>query len=143
MTEAKMIKTLYLKATPQTVWDYLTQSEKLARWFHETDTNLDTVGVDYQFLRENPGEKERKMCWGQVLEADRPNKLVYTFTHQFLKEIVTTVCWELEALHGGTQLTMTHTGFDAIPDGPFDQLSGHDKGWDSHFARLRTVASTF
>lgn len=143
MTEAKMIKTLYLKAAPETVWAYLTQSDKLARWFHETDINLDIVDAEYKFLRENPSDQGDRLCWGKVLEADKPNRLVYTFTHQWLKETITTVCWELEAMYGGTQLTMTHTGFDAVPDGPFDELSGHDKGWDSHFARLRTVAATF
>lgn len=139
-TEAKMIKTIYIKAPRNLVWSYLTEPDKLARWFHESDTVL-TAGSEYQLLRENQSDKGQKMCWGKVLEADAPNRLVYTFTHTMLGH-ETTVEWALADVHGGTQVTMTHTGLDGNAEMAFGMLSAHDEGWDEHFVRLRKVAST-
>jgi len=143
MLEATIVKTIYLKATPETVWAYLTQPDRLARWFHESDTSLDEVGKKYKLLRDNPSDKGPVICWGDVLEVDAPNRLVHTFTHEWLKGAITTVKWELMAVSGGTQLTMTHWGLEAMQDGLFDELSGHDKGWDEGFIRLRQVAATY
>lgn len=143
MQAARIVKTIYLKATPETVWSYLTEPDRLARWFHESDTALDTVGKEYKFLRDNPSDKGPVICWGEVLEVDKHNRLVHTFTHEWLKGAITKVEWALMAVEGGTQLTMTHFGLDAMADGLFDELSGHDKGWDEGFIRLRQVAATY
>ncbi|NNC38342.1 MAG: SRPBCC domain-containing protein [Hyphomonadaceae bacterium] len=143
MQEATLVKTIYLQATLETVWSYLTQPDRLARWFHESDTALDKVGKEYKLLRDNPSDKGPVICWGEVLEVDKPNRLVHTFTHEWLKGAITTVVWELMPVDGGTQVTMTHSDLDAMHDGLFDQLSGHDKGWDEGFIRLRRVAATY
>ena len=138
MTDAVLTKTIYLKAKRETVWAYLTEADKLARWFHESDHDLDTPDTDYALLMESGN----KGCWGKVLEVDPPNRLVYTFTHDWLKGYETRVEWNLEELDGGTQLQMTHTGLDKSEADPFAMLSDHDKGWDEHFQRLRMVAGT-
>jgi uncharacterized protein YndB with AHSA1/START domain len=143
MKEATIVKTIYLKATPDIVWSYLTKPDRLARWFDESDTALDKVGKEYKLLRDNPSDKGPVTCWGEVLEVDPPKRLVQTFAHEWLREGITKVAWDLVAIQGGTQLTMTHSGLAAIQEGGFDELSSHDKGWDVHFARLRTVAATF
>mgnify|MGYP001794631527 CR=1 FL=1 len=135
MSDPVMIKTIYLKASPEKVWRHLTDKELLARWFHETDRNL-TANASFQYLSFHDDKEDRKLMWGDVLESDPPNKLVHTFTHQWLNGVVTTVTWELLALEGGTQLTMTHTGFVA-----FAEYADHDKGWDEHMLRLRMMLS--
>lgn len=135
MSDPVMIKTIYLKATREKVWRHLTEKDLLARWFHETDRDL-TANASFQYYSFDLDRADRKLMWGQVLEIDPPQKLVHTFTHQWLKGVVTTVTWELVAIDGGTQLTMTHQG---IPD--IEQLSDHDKGWDEHMQRLRMMLS--
>lgn len=135
MSEPVMIKTIYLKASPEKVWRHLTEKELLARWFHETNRDL-TETVSFEYFSFDIEKEDRKLMWGDVLEVDPPTKLVHTFTHQWLKGVVTTVTWELAPFDGGTQLTMTHAGISE-----FSELTGHDKGWDEHLARLRMMLS--
>ena len=135
MSDPVMVKTIYLKATPEKVWRHLTDKEFLARWFHETDRSL-AEKVSFQYLSFHYDKDDRKLMWGEVLVFEPNKKLVHTFTHQWLKGVVTTVTWELVELAGGTQLTMTHDGMSA-----FDPLSDHDKGWDEHMLRLRMMLS--
>ncbi|MEO1188058.1 MAG: SRPBCC domain-containing protein [Pseudomonadota bacterium] len=133
MTDPVMVKTVYLNANPERVWRYLTEKELLARWFSETDQDL-TQNASFQYLSFNLDKADRKLMWGDVLEMDPPRKLVHTFTHEWLKGVITTVTWELTAVEEGTQLTMTHAGIDTL-----SELKGHDKGWDEHFQRLRMM----
>ncbi|MEO0608698.1 MAG: SRPBCC domain-containing protein [Pseudomonadota bacterium] len=135
MRDAVMIKTIYLKASPEKVWRHLTEKDLLARWFHETDKDL-TAGAAFQYLSFDLDKDDRKLMWGDVLEVDAPHRLVHTFTHKWLEGLVTKVTWELLALEGGTQLTMTHSGLPKFGD-----LADHDKGWDEHFLRLRSMLS--
>ncbi len=135
MTDPVMIKTIYLNATREKVWRHLTEKDLLARWFHETDRDL-TANVAFQYLSFHIDKEDRKLMWGDVVEIDPPQRLVHTFTHQWLKGVVTTVTWELQAVEGGTQLTMTHAGIPSL-----EQLSDHDKGWDEHLLRLRMMLS--
>jgi len=135
MSNAVMIKTIYLKANPEKVWRHLTEKELLARWFHETDRDL-TEKASFQYLSFHFDKEDRKLMWGDVLVVDPPKKLVHTFTHQWLKGVVTTVTWDLIEVDGGTQLAMTHEGIIT-----FDGMSDHDKGWDKHLLRLRMMLS--
>ncbi|MBL4639018.1 MAG: SRPBCC domain-containing protein [Kordiimonadaceae bacterium] len=132
MQNGTLIKTLFLKATPEKVWAYLTESDKLAEWFHGSRETL-TKGQDYHLLSSD--KEDTNLCWGKVLEANPHDKLVYTFTHDHLAGHETTVMWELEAAFGGTQLVMTHSGLDSAAE-PLGMLNSHDKGWDDHFSRL-------
>ena len=140
MTEARMTKTIFINASPERVWTYLVEPDKLARWFHEADRELE-AGQDYALLRENEEKPDRNLCWGKVLVSEPPRRLVYTFTHTFLQGTETEVEWLLEAAFGGTRLTLHHSGFEAFEGDVMDMLTSHDKGWDDHFRRLRIVAS--
>lgn len=133
MSDAVMIKTIYLKASPEKVWRHLTEKELLARWFHETNKDL-TAGAEFEWLSFDQDKDDRKLMWGEVLERDPPHKLVHTFTHQWLNGVVTTVTWELTKIEGGTQLRLTHAGLPGL-----GELSDHDKGWDEHMVRLRMM----
>lgn len=135
MSDAVMIKTIYLKATPENVWRHLTEKELLARWFHEIDRDLASK-VAFEYLSFHHDKEDRKLMWGEVLTFDPPRQLVHTFTHEWLKGVITTVTWDLHAVEGGTQLTMTHEGIST-----FGELTGHDKGWDEHFLRFRMMLS--
>lgn len=135
MTETNIVKTIFIDANPETVWSYLTDKDKLGEWFHGADVNLEE-GSNYQLL----GDEGNKICWGQVLEANAPTRLAYTFTHNPLEGIESTVIFELCPAHGGTLLTLTHKGLDKALSNPLQMLISHDKGWDDHFGRLREKA---
>ncbi len=138
MTEAKLVKTIYLDAPRARVWTYLTEPEKLARWFHEGRETM-KAGSDYALLRENPDAEDKRLLWGDVLETDEPNRLVYTFSYHGGPKAASVVEWTLTDLADGTVLTMTHT-FDAVEaDRVISEMKGTDRGWDEHLTRLRNL----
>ena len=135
MNNGTMIKTIFLKATPEKVWAYLTEADKLGEWFHPAKETL-KAGSDYALMSTTKTDPESKVCWGEVLKANPFDLLIYSFTHDHLAGHETTVRWDLAPLHGGTQLMMTHSGLGESAD-PLGMLTDHDIGWDEHFGQLR------
>jgi len=139
MTATTITKTVFLKAPREVVWAFLTEKDKLARWFHPAEDDL-REGHAYTLLDQNADMS--KICWGEVLEMRPPDRLVYTFTVGPLKGAMTTVRWTLEEAAGGTRLTLAHEGIEqAAGEAAFMMLSALDAGWDAHFGRLRDVAN--
>ncbi len=136
----KLVKTVYLKAPREHVWKFLTQADQLALWFHRGRDDLRSGG-DYVMETNSYGKDGEKLLWGKVLEMRAPERLVHTFTHQWLDGVETKCTWVLEEAKGGTILTLTHEGWDNAKDDPFGKAYEHDKGWDQHFVRLRQVAA--
>lgn len=134
-----MIKTIVLAAPPETVWAFLTEGDKLGIWFHAAEADLVEGGEFALVSSEKSGDvDDRRICWGTVLEMDKPRRLVYTFTVKPLGGRTTQVSWELEAFRDGTRLTMSHDGIEeAAGDAAFGMMQALDKGWDEHFGTLR------
>lgn len=128
-----IVKTLFINAPRETVWEYLVDKDKLGQWFHAGQQTLEN-GKSYNLLNE-AGDV---LLGGDVLEMDPPARLVYTFTHEWLGGKITTVTWELSEAYGGTRVLLTHSGFNEAAD-PMGMLLSHDGGWEEHFARLRNV----
>jgi uncharacterized protein YndB with AHSA1/START domain len=135
MTTPAITKTIFLKAEPARVWSFLTEPKLLARWFHPSDRPLTSTGP-YKFYK-NLEEMEAGHCWGSVLEVQPNQRLVYTFTHEWLAGHETRVAWDLMPVSGGTMLTLAHDGFAGGPTDAFEAICDHDQGWDEHFATLR------
>lgn len=140
MTQLKITKTIFLKAPAAHVWKFLTEADRLAEWFHRGGGDLVAKG-EYSLLTNTLGKEGTKMCWGKVVEFDPPRRLVHSFTHDHLKGVETLCSWTLTEAEGGTVLTLEHTGWEKVGDGAFAMAANHDKGWDEHFSRLRTVTS--
>lgn len=140
MSVTTITKSIFIKASRETVWSFITDAEKLAEWFHPAAANLEE-GKPYALLGD-ASDPESKMCWGDVLKLDKPSSLVYTFSLKPMGEAVTTVSWTLEEAAGGTRLTLVHEGMgEATEDSGFGFLYAIDAGWDKHFEKLRTVAA--
>ncbi|MDA4844206.1 SRPBCC family protein [Hoeflea poritis] len=135
MTDAAITKTVFLEASRETVWHFLTDRDKLAMWFHRADQDL-RDGEDYALLGKTDDGADMKLCWGTVLEMDRPSRLVCSFTVQPLNGAMTTVTWTLDEVGDGTRLTLQHTGLAEV-DAPFSLMMALDAGWDEHFGALR------
>ena len=133
MTDRTLLrKTVILKAPPATVWDWLTQPDKLAQWFHPPRTPL-VEGARLEMFGAQSGDL---LVWGEVLTARAPEFLEYSFTIKPMGEAVSHVRWTLQEVSGGTRLTLEHEG---MPDGPatFGTLLAIDKGWDGHLGDMR------
>jgi uncharacterized protein YndB with AHSA1/START domain len=127
-----LTKSIYLRATKQQVWDYLTDPEKLAIWFHKPPKAL-AEGEDYAMYGTTSGDK---LMWGQVTVAHPHDHLEYSFTIAPMDGATSTVKWLLEEVPGGTHLSLEHSG---LPQGAeaFGLTLALDKGWDDHVGRMR------
>ncbi len=132
MTDTVIRKSIYLNASKEQVWAYLTVPDKLAIWFHKPKTPL-TGGEDYAMYGAESGEA---LIWGKVIKANPYDALEYTFTIAPMGDATSTVKWALEDVAGGTRLTLEHTG---LPQGAeaFGLTLALDKGWDDHIGRMR------
>lgn len=138
MTTTTINKSIFIAASRETVWDYLTDKDKLGEWFHPAESNL-VEGKPYALL-EDVADSSSKMCWGEVLSAKEPSFLSYTFTIKPLGGAMTTVNWTLEEASGGTRITLSHEGVgEAAGEAALGLLMALDAGWDKHLSALRRV----
>ncbi len=134
MTPTVLQKTIFLRATPETVWAYLTDPDRLAEWFHKPERPL-TEGNKLEMFGTTSGDL---LIWGEVRVANPPNYLEYTFTVKPMGDVVSVVKWTLEPVSGGTRLALHHEGLPQSADA-FGLILSLDKGWDEHFGKLRTA----
>ncbi|NNE88959.1 MAG: SRPBCC domain-containing protein [Silicimonas sp.] len=131
MTDTILKKTIYLKATPARVWEYLTDPEKLAIWFHKPGAAL--AEGEYEMFGTESGER---LMWGEVLLAEPYKRLEYTFSIVPMAGQISTVKWTLVEVAGGTELSLRHEGLRQ-GDEAFGLTLALDKGWDDHLNRMR------
>lgn len=73
---------------------------------------------------------------GEYLEVESPSKLVMTWLPDWGDATATTVAYRLEAVPGGTRVTVRHTGFIGRADACLSHTQGWERvlGWlDAHF----------
>ena len=140
MTDS-LTKTAFFPAAPALVWRFLTDKDLLGQWYHPARADL-TEGQDYELYNTDENGETARHVWGHVLRADPPNELVCTFQIPFFDGGETTLTWTLEALAGGTKLTLRHDGIGAASGEAAGQLiAALDKGWDVHLAAMRDAAT--
>ncbi|HEY2795382.1 MAG TPA: SRPBCC family protein [Micromonosporaceae bacterium] len=145
----------YISATPQAIWDAITQPEWTERYGYAmlVDYNLKAGGAFRVYA--NEGMKALgcpdQISDGEVLEADPPHKLVQTWrmtmTPEMAAEAFTTVTFDIEPVRGGvTRLTVTHdlTGapmWAAVLRGDHE-ANGAGGGWSEVISGLKTLLET-
>lgn len=131
MTPAVLEKTIFLRASPETVWTWLTDPDCLAQWFHRPKAPLREGG-----RLEMPGPDGAPLIWGEIRAARPPRYLEYSFTVRPMGEAESLVIWRLDPVAGGTRLALRHEGLPQTAEG-FGLVLALDAGWEEHFARLR------
>jgi uncharacterized protein YndB with AHSA1/START domain len=100
----------------------VTYPHAIAQWLMKNDFEV-RVGHKFQFKAEpRPGWDGVVNC--EVLEADPPRRLVYTWCGG---NINTTVSWDLEPVAEGTRLRLEHRGFRGLRGWMISRMLG--KGW--------------
>lgn len=140
MTSHTITKTLFFEASPQTVWAFLTEKDKISQWFMPANVDM-TVGQDYHLTSSRDDGSEECACWGKVLSMDPYTKLVQTFAVKPFREgASSTLTWILEELDGGTKLTLHHEGVvEAMEGSSLPIFMSLDKGWDGFFVNMRGI----
>ena len=140
MSTTTINKSIFLAAPRETVWEYLTDKDKLGEWFHPAAENL-VEGKPYALLGD-AADSNSRMCWGDVLSAKKPSFLSYSFTIKPMGGAMTTVNWTLEEAAGGTRVTLIHEGIgEAAGDAALGLLMALEEGWDKHFVKLRRIVA--
>lgn len=130
-------KTAFFAATPEQVWEFLTDKDKLGTWFHPAKENL-IEGNDYELLGMTDDGVQVPQIWGRVLKAVAYHTLIYTFIIHPFEGRETTVSWTLEPAAGGTRLSLVHQGVSAASgEKALGLLMALDKGWDQHLLAIR------
>ena len=108
------VYTVLIKATPELVWQAITDPAYTREYFFASSVHSDwTVGAKVSYAYDDG----TVALDGEVLEVDRPHRLVTTFNAVWDDETradpPSRVTWELEPMGEATKLTVTHDGFHA------------------------------
>jgi uncharacterized protein YndB with AHSA1/START domain len=120
------------------LWEALTNSEFTKQYWFDTEVRSDwKVGSPFALVMS--GETTDT---GEILEADRPRRLSYTFKHELMEEMrnepATKVVFTIEPYGNLVKLTVTHEGF-------FEGsklLDGISRGWPAILSGLKSLLET-
>lgn len=133
-------RTITIAAPIEKVWAAITEAEHIARWFGQTAV-LDKVAVGAGGVFSFEGYGAFPVL---IEELDPPRMIAYRWSNDDARGTQpaevdpahsTVFRFTLEALDGGTQLTVVETGFDATSDPAFN-MESHRQGWDSELDEL-------
>ena len=97
---------------PERVWRALTDPAIVATWLMESDIEP-RVGHRFQF-RTKPAPGFDGIVHCEVLEADPPRRLAYSWAGGPTRDRPTRVEWTLTPIDGGTRVLLEHSGFHGV-----------------------------
>jgi len=128
---------LFIKATPEQIWDAITNSEKTPKYFFASRVEL----ADGRRRAFGPDGS----LWGdeEILEMDPPRRLVHgwrgLYDPAFAEEETSRVTWEIEPQEGGySKLTLVHDRLEGAPK-TAASVAG---GWMLVLSGLKTLVET-
>ncbi len=131
ISEGLILATVEIAAPPERVFRALA-SEELVRWWGSADTYRTTkwtgdLRVGGAWRTEGVGADGTPFSvGGEFVEIDPPRKLVQTWRADWDGGNVTTITYRLEAIAGGTRLSLRHTGFASRTE----SCQRHANGWE-------------
>jgi len=138
MRKPEFIYVTYIETTAEKLWQALTSSEFSKRYWFNTELKSDwKVGSPFALVMNGTTTDV-----GEILQADRPRRLSYTFHHVLSeaarKERPTRVTFNLEPHGKLVKLTLTHEDFE---EGSVI-LDGISKGWPAILSSLKSYLET-
>lgn len=145
MTEETRDYSVMIRATPEQVWEALTDPDKTERYYFGTRVESDwspESTVRYRNPRADVPQAEVPVE-GEVLEFDPPRRLVTTFRAAFAPGggDDEKVSWEVTPVaEGVSMLTLRHYGYDpSRPEAEHEQLH---LGWVYTTSSLKSLLET-
>ncbi len=149
-TQTTQVYRVYIRATPQAIWDAITKPEWTEKYGFQTPVEYDLrPGGAYRALA---SEAMKAMGTpdvavdGEVIEVDPPHKLVQTWHARWEPvEGATRLTYEIAEGQGGVSvLTVTHE-LDGAPNLAAmvaGDVEGAGGGWSELFSDLKTLLET-
>ena len=129
---------IYIKTTPERLWEALTNSEMRAKYSFGVGCETDwEPGSRWQGVSPKaPGP----ISHGEVLEVDPPRRLVQSFQALWSEAVeqagTSRVTYEIERVADSCRLTVIH---DELPEGVNNEIYG---GWPMILSGLKTLLET-
>jgi uncharacterized protein YndB with AHSA1/START domain len=135
MSKPEFVYVTYIETTPEKLWEALTSSEFSKRYWFGTELKTDwKVGSPFALVMNGTTTDT-----GEILEADRPRRLSYSFQHvlddEMRSERPTKVVFTIEPHGKLVKLTLTHEDFE---DGS-KLLDGISRGWPAILSSLKSM----
>jgi uncharacterized protein YndB with AHSA1/START domain len=127
-------RTILIAASPETVWEFFVDPEKLTRW-KGMQAELDPTPGGIYRCAVIPGHTAR----GDFVELDRPHRLVFTWGWENESAVppgTSTIEVELTPEGEGTSLHFVHRDLPGA-----EAAASHAHGWDHYLPRLEVAAS--
>lgn len=153
-TVTTQVYRVYIKATPQAVWDAITKPEWTARYgyggrgMYDLRPGGQYIGYTSQAMRDT-GAPDVAID-GEIVEADPPRRLVQTWRMVMDEgtkaEGFTRLTYEIEEVGNATKLTLTHDlsgapNLSVLLSGGMEQM-GAGGGWAWVLSDLKSVLET-
>ena len=132
---------LFIRATPEQVWEGITKPEFTQRYFYGSVFDSDfKPGSAYKGWA---ADRSQQYTDGEIIESDPPRRLVTSFRalwdDEAAAEPFSRVTWELEpAGDSVTKLTVVHDELEAAPSTAANVAGG----WSFILSGLKTVLET-
>ena len=153
--ETIQIYRIYIQATPESVWEAVTQPEWTVQYGYAPLVDYELRSGGAFLSHANEGMKALGcpdvISDGEVIEVDPPRRLVQTWrmtmTPEMAAEAFTRLTYDIEPVRGGvTRLTVTHdvTGapmWAAVMRGD-SESGGAGGGWSEILSGLKTLLET-
>ena len=139
MNAPKHVYEIYIRTTPEKLWEAITRPEMTRQFFYGNDVESDwRVGSPVR----HKGADGKVNLDGRVLEVAPPRRLVTTFSAVHgpttVNDRPSRVTWEIEPRGEVCKLTLTHDDFDGITE-TFKQVGA---GWNPVLSGLKTLLET-
>lgn len=129
---------IYIKTTPERLWEAITNPELRAIYNFGASVESDWEAGSRYRMSARGGTVP--LGEGEILEADRPRRLVQSMTALWSDDVksegTSRVTWEIEPVGDSCRLTVTH---DQLRDGANEELYG---GWPMILSGLKTLLET-
>jgi uncharacterized protein YndB with AHSA1/START domain len=136
VAQTTQVYAVYIKATPEQIWEAITTPEFTERYFH---------GVRMEIRDGRRWSSLRDLVWDEeVLELDPPRRLVHAWTSGYDDELAaeepSRVTWTIEQQeNGSTLLTVVH---DRLEGAPKTAANVYGVGWMFVLSNLKTLLET-
>ena len=135
--QATQVYSLFIKATPEQIWDAITKPEFSHKYFY--GSHVTVTPEAYRSLDDDGGD----LVVGTVLEYEPPARLVHSWRALYDPETAveeeSRVTWEIEAQEGGySKLTVVHDQLEGAPK----TAESVARGWSYVLSGLKTLLET-
>ncbi len=135
MRGPKLDYQVYIRTTPDKLWEAITKPENTRQYFYGLAVKSDwKTGSSVQ----HQSPDGQAVLDGKVIEVNRGKKLVTTFSQAGFQDRPTRVTWDIQAMGEVCLLTLIHDDFD----GESQTYNSVRTGWNPVLSGLKTLLET-